>query len=397
MDFFSRILSNVTSGIWSIISAVLFLVVAVVVASIVKNLVLKLIDKPKAKEVIAKFDGEGKPGMVRDFIGRLVYLLVFILFVPAIFQALGMGSILSPITNMLNSIWGYVPNVIAAVIVMVVGSMIAKLVRQLLIPVFGKIKLDKIQEKAGIQVPEKDKLSNTLAYIVYVLILIPTVIMALSVLNITVISNPAISVLSSVINFIPNIAVALILVIIGNMIGKLVGQIVTKLIAAAGLDAKLKSLLDEKYNKFSLSKVVGGATYVVIVIFFIVEGVNVLNLSVLSRIGAEIILYMPAVISAVLIFVASLIVSGMAEKALRKSGFDGYAVVAKVAILIVGAFMILSQLNIASNIVNTAFTLTLAALAVAFAISFGIGGKEFAQNVLKKLEKKQDKLDKKDE
>lgn len=352
---------------------------------------MKLVDKPKVKEYLAKLDGEGKPGTVREFIGKLVYLLVFILFVPAIFQALGMGSIMSPITLMLNSIWGYVPNVIAAAIVLVVGSMIAKLVRQLLVPVFGKIKLDKIQEKAGIQVPEKDKLSNTLAYIVYVLILIPTVIMALSVLDITVISSPAISVLSSVIGFIPNIAVALILVLIGNMIGKLVGQIVTKLIAAAGLDAKLSSLLDEKYKKFSLSKVVGGTTYVVIVIFFVVEGLRVLNLGVLSSIGEDIILYMPEVLCAVLIFIASLIVSGMAEKALRKNGFDSYAVVAKFAILVVGAFMILSQLNIATVIVNTSFIIILSAVAVAFAISFGIGGKEFAQDVLKKLQEKDKK------
>lgn len=391
MGVFSNIFSRVTGGIWAIVSAVLILVVAVVVSSVVKNLVLKLVDKPKAKEALAKLDGDGKPGTVRDFIGRLVYLLVFLLFVPAIFQALGMGSIMSPITLMLNSLWGYVPNVVAAAIVMLVGTMIAKLLRQILTPVFGKIKLDKIQEKAGIQVPEKDKLSNTLAYIVYVLVLIPTVIMALSVLNITVISNPAIGVLNSVIGFIPNIAVALILILIGNMIGKLVGQIVTKLIAAAGLDAKLKALLDEKYSKFSLSKVVGGATYVVIVVFFVVEGLNVLDLAVLSQIGASIILYMPEVISAVLIFVASLIISGMVEKALRKSGFDAYAVAAKVAVLVVGAFMILSQLNIATVIVNTAFIIILSALAVAFAISFGIGGKEFAQNVLKKLQDKNNK------
>ena len=52
--------------------------------------------------------------------------------------------------------------------------------------------------------------------------------------------------------------------------------------------------------------------------------------------------------------------------------------------------MVLSELGIAKNIVNTAFVLIVAALAIAFAISFGIGGKEFAGRTLKKLEGKYD-------
>ena len=89
-----------------------------------------------------------------------------------------------------------------------------------------------------------------------------------------------------------------------------------------------------------------------------------------------------------------MIVSSMVEKALRKNGMSTYAVVAKVAIIVVGVFMILSQLGIATAIVNDAFILLVAAVAVAFAIAFGIGGKEFAAKTLKKLEeKKEDKAE----
>ena len=274
------------------------------------------------------------------------------------------------------------------------GNLIAKLIRQLLIPVFDKLNIDKLQEKAGIEVKNADKLSNTLAYIVYVLILIPTVVMALNVLNITVISVPAVNMLNSVISFIPNIVIGLVIIVIGCMIGKLVGQIVTKLIASAGLDAKLQGLLDEKGQKFVLSKVTGGTVYAVVVIFFVVEGLNVLKLDVLTEVGASIIAYMPRVLAAVLLLAATLIVSSMVEKALRKNGMGTYAVVVKAAIIIAGIFMILSELGIAASIVNDAFHLIVAAIAVAFAIAFGIGGKEFAARALKKLEdKKEDKAE----
>lgn len=394
MNALTNFLSSIVGGVASIIVAALILVVAFVVASIVKSLVLKLIDKTKLRNVLAKIDTEDKPGGAREFIGKLVYLLVFLLFVPGIFSALGLGSVMAPISNVLDTIWGYVPNLVAAAIVLMVGSLIAKLVRQLLVPVFDKLNINKLQEKAGIEVKNADRLSNTLAYIVYVLILIPTVIMALNVLNITVISVPAVSMLNSVIGFIPNIVIGLVIIVIGCMIGKLVGQIVTKLIASAGLDAKLQGLLDEKAQKFVLSKVTGGVVYAVIVIFFVVEGLNVLKLDVLTNVGTFIIAYMPNVLAAVLILAATMIVSSMVEKALRKNGMSTYAVVAKVAIIVVGVFMILSQLGIATAIVNDAFILLVAAVAIAFAIAFGIGGKEFAAKTLKKLEeKKEDKAE----
>lgn len=390
----SEFLGRIVGGLGSIVVAALILVIAFVVASIVKSLVLKLIDKTKLHNVLAKIDTEDKPGGAREFIGKLVYLLVFLLFVPGIFSALGLGSVMAPISNVLDTIWGYVPNLVAAAIVLMVGNLIAKLVRQLLVPVFDKLNVNKLQEKAGIEVKNADRLSNTLAYIVYVLILIPTVIMALNVLNITVISVPAVSMLNSVIGFIPNIVIGLVIIVIGCMIGKLVGQIVTKLIASAGLDAKLQGLLDEKAQKFVLSKVTGGVVYAVIVIFFVVEGLNVLKLDVLTNVGTFIIAYMPNVLAAVLILAATMIVSSMVEKALRKNGMSTYAVVAKVAIIVVGVFMILSQLGIATAIVNDAFILLVAAVAIAFAIAFGIGGKEFAAKKLKKLEeKKEDKAE----
>lgn len=383
-----------STGALAVLTAALILVAAFIVAAIAKSLVVKLLGKGKLGQVLAKADGEGdKPGTVKEFIGKLVYLLVFLLFVPAIFSALGLQAVTAPINQVLSTIWGYVPSIVAAVIVLVIGFFVAKAVRQLLIPVFDKIKVNKIQEKLGVEVTDSAKLSNTLAYVVYVLILIPMVIMALDVLNISVISDPATAVLNSIFAFIPNILVALIIVIIGWFIAKFVGQIVTKLIASAGLDAKIAKLMDKDDSKVVLSKLVGIIVQVVIVIFFAVEAINVLQLEVLTDIGAVVIGYMPAALSAVVILVICFFASSMAEKALKKNGFSTYATLVKIAIFTVGGFMVLSQLGIAAEIVNSAFKLILAALAVAFAIAFGVGGKEFAAKALKKLEDNAGKKD----
>lgn len=376
-----------TTGAWAVIRAVLLLLVAFLCAKIVKSLVNKALSKTKlgAGDSGSDTASEGR-GKTVDFLGRLMYLLVFLLFVPGIFDSLGLGEMSAPILNLLNTMWGYLPNVLAAVIVLWVGFFIAKLVRELLVPVFGKLKVNRLQEKAGLDVTDSAKLSNTLAYIVYVLILIPVVITALQVLNIQAISAPAVKMLDVIFAFIPNILAALMIIVIGCTIAKFAGGIVESLIASAGLDAKLSNLLDSKAPQFILSRVIGRTVSTVMVIFFIVESFSVLHLQVVTDIGSAIIGYLPYVLAAVLILMACYVVNAIIQKALRKGEHTGAALVSKCAIYTIGVFMVLNELGIAGEIVNTAFILIVAALAVAFAISFGIGGREFAGRMLKRLE-----------
>ena len=376
-----------TTGAWAVIRAVLLLLVAFLCAKIVKSLVNKALSKTKlgAGDSGSDTASEGR-GKTVDFLGRLMYLLVFLLFVPGIFDSLGLGEMSAPILNLLNTMWGYLPNVLAAVIVLWVGFFIAKLVRELLIPVFGKLKINRLQEKAGLDVTDSAKLSNTLAYIVYVLILIPVVITALQVLNIQAISAPAVRMLDVIFAFIPNILAALMIIVIGCTIAKFAGGIVESLIASAGLDAKLSNLLDSKAPQFILSRVIGRTVSTVMVIFFIVESFSVLHLQVVTDIGSAIIGYLPYVLAAVLILMACYVVNAIIQKALRKGEHTGAALVSKCAVYTIGVFMVLNELGIAGEIVNTAFILIVAALAVAFAISFGIGGREFAGRMLKRLE-----------
>lgn len=375
------------TGIGAIVKAVLLLALAVVVATIAKSLVKKLLSVKKIGALLAKVDGE-EAGSTANFIGKLVYLIVFLMFVPGIMGALNADSVAQPVLGLLNTVWGFVPNVLAAAIVLLVGAAVARLVRQLLIPVFEKLKVDRLQEKAGISVPDTAKLSNTLAYVVYVLILIPVIITALQVLNIRVISDPAVSMLNIVFNHIPSIIVAALIIGLGCVIAKFAGQIVGRLIAATGVDAKLAELTDGKMSKFVLSKVVGVVLQVVLLLFFVAEGLNVLKLTVLSNISTAIIAYLPNVIAAVIILVVAVFSARIAEKAMKNSGLASYTLLVKVAIFVIAAFMGLNQLGIANTIVTSAFVLVLAAVAIAFAVAFGIGGRNFAAKTLEKLAEK---------
>ncbi len=382
-DIFASLFS---SGIWAVMKAVLILLLAFITAAIVKSLAVKLFVRTKLNALLGQTDRstDGKEKVI-TFIGKLVHLLVFLLFVPGIFESLGMREVSSPILNLLNTLWGYLPNMLAAVLVLWIGFFIARLVRELLAPVFNHLHINTLQEKAGIRTADTGRLSDTLAYIVYVLILIPVMIASLQILNIQAVSAPAIQMLDTIFTFIPNILAALVIIIIGCMIARLSGNIVENLIASSGFDTKLSQKLEGKGSGFVLSKVIGITVRVIMVVFFIVESFNILHFSVLTGIGSAVIGYMPYVLASAFILLACYVCDGLAGKALLKEDHTVLALICKIVIYTIGVFMILSELGIAEEIVNTAFLLIVAALAVAFAISFGIGGQEFAKNVLKKL------------
>ncbi len=395
-EYFSNLLGKIIGSFGGVLAAILLLVLGFIIASLVRSLVVGLLKKTKLAQLNMAQPGTQNVSPLNtgigiiDYIGKFVYLFVFLLFVPGIFTALGVGSIVAPLTTLLNSVWGYVPNIFAAIIVLIAGSIIAKLVRELLIPLFQRLKVDELQQKFGIQADANARFSVTLAYIVYVFIMIPVVIVALQALNITAVSGPAVSMLTVVFSFIPQIVIAIVLIWIGALIGKFTGQIVCRLIASSGADAKVKDLVGDKAKNFVLSKTVGLVVTVVLDIFFIVEGVDVLKLNVLSGIGEKLIAYMPNVLAAVLIMIAAFFCAAALEKAMKKGGLKDYAIFAKAAVIVVAVFMALNQLGIAAAIVNAAFVIVLAALGIAFAIAFGVGGRKFASDQLDKLEKKID-------
>ena len=186
--FFSPLARLLGEGMMGVVKAVLLLVLAYFIASAVRSMLKALLNKTsfcKSQE-----DGAKKESIV-EYIGDIAYLFVMLLFVPGIFSALGASTIATPILDMMRSIWSFLPNLLGAGIVLMLGNLVAKLIRQLLAPALKKANVDKLQEKLGCETPSDVSLSETLAYLVYVLILIPVIIAALQVLKLDVLTAPA--------------------------------------------------------------------------------------------------------------------------------------------------------------------------------------------------------------
>ncbi|WP_052447475.1 mechanosensitive ion channel [Clostridium polynesiense] len=384
------------NAIPNILSAVLLLLLAIIVASIVKSLIIKGGRKMGLPGYIDKWglSNNKSSDKTLESLGKAAFWLIFILFFPSILEALNMRAVSTPITNMTSKFLNFLPNILGAVLVLIVGYIIAKVVRDLLALLLRKLKVDELQDKAGLTpTATTSSFSTILANVVYVLIWIPIIISALEILNIKAISQPAIGMLNNILNMIPNIFVAAILIAVGVYVSKLVGNLVSNLLAGVGINSIYKQIGFGKEGmapRYLLSDVIGKLVKFIIILLFAVEALNVVNLEVLNRVGFAIIAYLPFFLSAVIILGAGLFIGKWVEGLLGKytSSSRLTAALVKYSIIVFAVFMTLSQLGIAMVIVNTAFIIILGALAIAFAISFGIGGRKFAERSLEKFERK---------
>jgi len=402
MTYLERLWDSIFGALPAVVSAILYLILAFIVASVVKNLTVKLLNKVKADKYTDKLGiTDEKTGSSIEFFGKLVFFIVFVLFLPGVLDKLGLENVALPITSMVSQFLNFIPNIIAAVIILLVGIFVANIIRQLLTPVLRKLNIDRIQEKAGLKVGEGSTVSSMISYIVYILILIPVIIAALQVLNITAITQPAVAMLNKIVLFLPNIFVAIGIVAVGVFIANITGKLLTTVLSAVGADTFVKSLLPDdntKLQKLSASKIIGETVRYIIVLLFLVEAFNVIQLDVLRVVGQAIIAYLPLAISAAIIIIIAFILSAWIEKLLLKNLPQAKILtkLVKYVIIVLGLFMTLNQLGIAVTIVNAAFIIMLGALGVAFAIAFGVGGRQFAAETLKKLDDKLADLDSKE-
>lgn len=404
---FANVLQNIIQAIPNILMALFLLLLAWIIAKVAKTIIVKGGEKAKLPQLFekAKLAHSSEEGMnLLKTIGQLVYFLVFIFILPSVLDALGMRAVSDPISNMVRSFLAFIPNLIGAGLILFVGWILAKLGRDVVTNIANSFGLDRLSQKVGLaketdmgKTESSDGISTILGNIVYALIIIPVVISALQVLNIEAISRPAINMLDQILGMIPNIIAASILLIIGILIAKLVGGLIKSLLTGTGIDSLTDGLQNHEslstIPTFSISTIIAEVVRYLIMILFVVEALNVLKLSVLQRVGTAIIAYLPFLLGALITLTVGVFAASFVQKFIDKfTGRPSFlGKVLRYFIIGFTVFMTLDQLKLAPNIVNLTFLATVGALAVAFALSFGMGGKEFASKQLEKLNQKMEK------
>ena len=395
MDEIREFTANFVELIPRAFLALVMLVLALLVSFFLKRLAINGLNKINFKQKvidwgIAKNEEEGKT-YVETF-GSVVYFIVFLFFLPDILVGLNIGGVMNPIINALETAFGYIPNVILAVLILIVGAYFCSFIRKLVKNILSGLNIDKwylkLTKQKSLSDDNEHQIADVIATITYVLIYVPILTVALETLAITSISEPIINVLNQIMSAIPKIVAAVVMLTIGGFIAKLVGNLLESLVSTTGID-RFSNYLNVRQEKSDvvISEILGNITKIVLMIFFLVEAVNMLGLEVLNAIGASVIGYLPFVLSALVILGIVLIGSNvLAILTTTATGdkFSGQAI--RYLVIALGVFMILEQLQIAQTIVNAGFIIILSSLGITIALAFGLGGREFARKQLEKLD-----------
>src|SRR5699024_8827339 len=249
-----------------ILAAVVILVITAILAMLVKKGVAGLTQKVPALR---------RPGVdgaaLGNSIGTIASMVIWLLGLIIILGIFELSQVLSPVISMLEQGLGFVPNIIGAVFVFIIGLTIAKIVRALITTALNAVDFGKLLGTAqsgldratggvtsagrpaepapqgGPAAPAAEtsagspasKVPEILASVVFALIMIVVSIAALQILGIASISDPASAMLTAVFTAIPNIVAAAVLVGIGVLVARFVSGLFRPILEGSGIDGWL--------------------------------------------------------------------------------------------------------------------------------------------------------------
>lgn len=388
-EMFDVFLKEVGSILPGVFGALLVLVIGWIVAVLIRKFVSRLLKSIKFDERLNKSNkGESKLRLEKT-ISKIVYFIILIYVLLIVLNMMGVTNILKPLETMVEDFIGFFPNIVAAVIIGFAGYVIASIASEAVGAVTGV--LDNFSAK--FDVFKELKLSKIVKQLVFLFVFVPILIVALQALKMEVISQPATQMLNELMSAIPKIIAAGLIITVFYVGGKYVSAILKKLIQNLGgdeLPAKLKltAIISEKH---SLSAIVANIVFFFIIFSGIISALEKLEMVKIADTLNNLFVMSGQIFFGLLIMAIGNLVGNFAHKALVESNAKGFASIAKISVLGLFLAIALSTMGIADDIVNLAFGLVLGAVAVAVALSFGLGGREAAgkqmEHILKKFRK----------
>jgi len=200
------------------------------------------------------------------------------------------------------------------------------------------------------------------------------------------------------VEYIPNLLIAVIIFVLGWLIGAGLGRVVAQVVNSLRVDQALRAAGVERVLEragFSLNSgaFLGMLVKWFFILVFLVASLEVLGLTQVTMFLTAVVLgYLPRVIVAVLILLVAAVIAEAAQRLvagsaraanLRSANFLGS--MTRWAIWIFAVLAALDQLGV-TPFVQTLFTGVVVALALAFGLSFGLGGQQAASRFIDRMQ-----------
>lgn len=378
MDFLNNVLNTLSETVGKIapgiLGALVVFIIGMLLAGIISRIIKRLFKKTSIDENIEK--RLNFKFSLAKAIAKLAYYIFVVITLLLVLEMMGIHNVLAPLQNMVNEFLGYLPNIVAAGIIGFVGYILATLASEAM--GFVSTSAEKMSKKMGLKNPMS--LTKLIKQIVFIIVFIPILIVALDALKMKAISEPATAMFNTFLGAIPNIVSAALILGVFYFVGKYITAMLADLLSNLNVDTLGEKVGISKFlGDMSLSKLIGNLAFFFLMFTAVISASEKLGFDTLNDILHNVFNIAGQVFFGLIILILGSFIANLAADTLQKTSQNTW-LASIVRFAIIGIFIAfgLHTMGIAQNIVTMAFGLTLGAIAVAFALAFGLGGRQAA-------------------
>ena len=214
--------------------------------------------------------------------------------------------------------------------------------------------------------------------------------------NIELSLEPLRAFLRNVGDFLPRFALAVLILLAGWIVAKMVRFAIVKGLRAVNFNvlterAGMDGFLRDGGIRSDTTEILGLLFYWLVILASLIMGFNLLGLTYVTDLLGQVVLFLPKVMVALLIlafgayfarFVGNAVTAYCRNVHLQDADMLGR--IAQYAIITFVVLIALDQVNVGGDIVRQTFLIVLAGVVLALALAFGIGGKDWAAEMLER-------------
>ena len=381
MDQINAFMADMPGWLAAIITAI----VAIVLAYIVKAIITAVVNKTRFG-VKAKTTG----GNLGSALGVAGFWLTLLFFVPPFLGYLSLGEYAQPIEDLFRNIADFLPNLIGAALLFGIGYIIAKIAQNATSATLRAVNVDGFAARAGVTeaTGSEGSIAKALGTLVFILVIVPVIIGALGILDIEEISRPLSSLLQSFLDFIPELISAAVVLALAIFIGRFVSNFLKGFLPTLGFDNSVNTLMaidDGQGLRFSPSAVAGNLAFLIIAVLGLTAALDILGIEFLSDTFDDIVAFGGQLLRAAILIMIGVFLANFIARIMAGVISPRIAEVFRYVAILIFTFLGLSSLDPAGDIIPTAFGALVIGAAVAGSLAFGIGGRDWAGQVLNKM------------
>ena len=212
--------------------------------------------------------------------------------------------------------------------------------------------------------------------------------------RIEVMLEPLRAFLVQVADFLPRLALALVVLIVGWLIAKMVRFAISRGLRKVNFNvvtdrAGIDGFLRDGGIRMDATDILAWLIYWIVILAALVVGFNMLGLAYVTDLLSRVLLFVPKVLVALLIlafgayfakFVGNAVSAYFRNVHMQDADLLGN--LARYAILAFVVLIALDQVNVGGDIVRQTFLILLAGVVFALALAFGLGGRDWAAELL---------------